>query len=240
MPNGLLLIGATIGFGALSSLLFPAGFRREVPPAARVPQKPILTPGQEAAAEIGLRERQFQFERETQATTLALASRLRTEELIRLSRERERIESLRQEALVREEERQRLAFAERDRILKERQDAELRARTLELEDRRFAAELADSVRRQAAQQANFAAFVRGIPRDFTPVLRPDGSFTALPPGSLLTPADVARGLEPLPFSIPEPTAARLFQVPGVFVGPGFRFKSVVEAQDFLLSARLRG
>ncbi len=240
MPAPLLLIGATIGFGFLSSLLLPSGFRRDPAPEVTRARLPILTPAQAQAAEQRLREEKFQFEKETQATTLALASRIRTEELARLTAERQRIESIRQEGLQEAIRREQLAFREQERILKAREEGERRAREIELEDRRFAVELAEVTRAAASQQANFAAFTRGIPRDFTAVLRPDGSFRALPPGSLLTAADVERGLEPLPFQIPEPTAARLFQVPGVFVGPGFRFKTIVEAQDFLLSARLRG
>lgn len=216
----------------------PGLLRPDVAEPAVLPT-PELRPFQEAARLVELREEQFKFERETAAVLLSTSERRRQEDMARFDEERRRGEALRFAALEREELRQIRADTARRVELELRIDADRQARESEARQRTFEAQLATAVRLQASKRFEFAAFARSLAPGFIPVIDPRGAFTSIAPGSTLTSADIRRGLEPLPFQPSPPTAARITTVPGVFVGPTFRFKTIEQAQDFFIASRLK-
>ncbi len=239
MATGLQLIGALFGGSLVLSLLGAVGLGRPSPRPDDLPRAPILTPSQEASRLVRLREEQFAFEREQQAVALSVARRASEEDRKRFDEEVRRGRAIRQDALVREELRQTQQINARRRELELQVEANREAREFEAVARGRAAELAALVRVQDARRRGFEAFARSLAPGFTAAVGPSGRLSAIPPGSIVTPADVARGIEPLPFQIPTTTGQRITQIPGVFVGTGFRFKSVEQAQEFLLSSRLK-
>lgn len=233
----------TVGALALAPVLV-SGFRRAVgtdagPPVARAPGAAI-TPAQERSREITLLEKQFVFQvgeselaRRTAAGLREIARQDRAEDLRRA--EAQRNADIRR--LVETENRR---FAQQLEALREqaRLDAEARAR--EVAQRREEIELQRSIKEQGVRIAEFEVFARSLPAGSTAVIRPDGSFTSLPVGSQLSAAEVARGATPLPFAFPTTTRSRITTTPGVFVGAGLRFKTIEQAQEFLVSGRLKG
>ena len=237
--SGLLLVGATFIGGLLGNLLMPGLFRKRDIGDIQPIRQPTVTPGQAEAARLGLAEARFTFERETQQAALSLASRVRAGELVRFNEERRRVEAARSAVLLREELRQQRAVVARRKELELQIEANREAQEFEAETRAVEVQLATVVRLQDSKRREFEAFARSLAPGFIPVVSPVGQFTAIAPGSTLTPGDVRRGLEPLPFQPSLPTAARITQVPGVFIGPTFRFKSIESAQDFFISSRLK-
>ena len=239
MPLPLLLLKFLGPISLIPTLFAIPGFLRaaEAEPVAGPP--PELRPFQEAARLVALREEQFAFERETASVALSTSERRREEDLARFDEERRRGEALRFAALEREELRQIRIVNERRRELELRIDADREARADEARQRAGEAQLAALVRLQDSKRREFEAFSRSLAPGFIPVVDQRGELTSLAPGGTLTPADVRRGLEPLPFQFSPTTAERITQVPGVFVGPTFRFKTIEQAQTFLLSARLK-
>lgn len=239
MPVPLLLL-RFLGPISLIPTLFsvPGLLRPSVAEPAVVPV-PELRPFQEAARVVALAEERLAFTRETAAVALSTSERRRQEDLARFDEERRRGEALRLEALEREELRQIRIVSERRRELELRIEADREARESEAAQRTFEAQLATVVRLQDSKRREFEAFARSLAPGFIPVVSPIGSFTSIAPGSTLTPADIRRGLEALPFQIPLRTAERITTIPGVFVGPTFRFKSIEQAQDFFIASRLK-
>lgn len=223
----------------IPTLFLPAGLlapARAEPAMVRVPE---LRPFQEAAREVALAEERLAFSKESAAVALSEVRRAREEDRIRFDEEVRRGEAIRQEALVREELRQIEAVNARRRELELRIDADREAREFEAQARAEEAQLGALVRLQAAKADQFRAFSQALAPGFIPVVTPIGQFTSIAPGGTLTPEDLRRGLEPLPFQRTIPTAERLAQVPGVFIGPEFRFKSIEQASDFFVSSRLK-
>ncbi len=233
----------TVGALALAPVVV-SGFRRAVSPGdgERAPRAPgpEITPAQERSREIRLLERQFVFQVGQSEVVRREAAGLR--EIAR----QDRAEDLRRAEAQRSQDIQRLVatenrrFAQQLEALREqaRLDAEARAREGAL--RREELNLQRAIKEQAVRAATFEAFARSLPPGTTPALRPDGSFTSIPAGSALTPGDVAAGASPLPFTFPTTTRSRITTTPGVFVGAGFRFRTVEQAQEFLVSGRLKG
>lgn len=239
MALPLLLLRFLGPISIIPTLFSIPGFLRPGVAEPAVVPTPELRPFQEAARVVALREEQFTFQRETAAVALSTSERRRREDLAAFDEERRRGEALRLEALEREEIRQIRIVSERRRELELRIEADREARAFEAQTRAFEAQLATVVRLQDSKRREFEAFARSLAPGFIPVIDPRGEFTSIAPGGTLTPADVRRGLEPLPFQPFIPTAARITTIPGVFVGPTFRFKSIEQAQDFFISSRLK-
>ncbi len=201
---------------------------------------PSFTPGQEAARAAELATRRFEFQKETRRVDLALASELRTDALIRL-REDQRLAVAREDrALQREEQRQEEARIREQQLLEDRQTFEETRRLQEVEDRTFAANITAALARADAQRRNLDAAIRAAPRGQFPTIDPRGNISFSRIGESETEEAVRLGAEAVRFSPSATTASRITTIPGVFVGPGFRFQNVVQAQDFLLEQRARG
>ena len=204
------------------------------------PSLPFLTAGEERAAVIRLEENQARFQREESERAAAFRSQQieleRQSRTAAIARENaQRLEEIRRlDAVEARRQQERLELLERQSAL-EFEERE-RARQARAEE----ATLDALVKAQAVQASRFQSFARSLPGGFQAALRPDGTFTSIAPGSALTPGDVARGLEPLPFSLPQPTASRITTVPGVFVGASFRFKTIEQANRFLVESLVKG
>ena len=241
MPVPLLLVTAFLGLGGAFALnAFRGGDAEAERSLLDRPALPFLTAGEERAAVIRLEETQAAFQREEAERTAAFRSQ--TLELARRDREAaiQRENAIRIADIQTREGIERRRQEERIQLLQEqaRLESEERERARVVQQEGIA--LDALVKAQAVQASRFQSFARSLPGGFIPVVRPDGSFTALAPGNSLTPSDVQRGLEPLPFQIPTPTAGRITTVPGVFVGAQFRFKTVEEARNFLVESVLKG
>lgn len=239
MPNGLQFLSAFFLGGAFPQLFLPTGFSLTPSAEARAPFIPSFTPGQEAARTLELRAQEFEFEKEQRRSELALQSDLRTEAFIRLQEDRRSVRARELRTFQREDRRLEDARKEREQILMDRRDAEVEARRRDIQDRNAAAELSAVLRAADAQRANFAAALRGAPRGTFPSIDPAGRITFTRIGESETEEAVRLGAEAVRFQPSPPTASRFTTIPGVFVGPGFRFKNVVQAQDFLVEQRAR-
>ena len=241
MAVPLLLLTALTG---VVGSIFLSNIRAADEPEGRAdlnrPALPFLTAGEERAAVIRLEESQAAFQREESERTAAFRS-----QQIELER-RDRAAAIGRENAARLEEIRRLDAiearrqADRVELLQTQAAIEAEERERARQARFEEATLDALVKAQAVQASRFQSFTRSLPRGFQAALRPDGSFTSIAPGAALTVSDVARGLEPLPFSLPQPTASRITTVPGVFVGASFRFKSVDEANRFLVESLTKG
>lgn len=240
MPNGLQFLSALFLGNAFPNLFLPTGFSLTPSAEAMAPPIPSFTPGQEAARAAELREREFQFRRETFATELTEARRAEREALIRIEEERRRGEAAEARSLVREEQRQTRVIERENDLLAERRAFEVELRRREVEDRNRAAESAEVLRFADAQRRNFDAALRGAPRGTVPVLSPSGAISFIRVGESQTEEQLRLGAEIQRFAPPAATASRFTTVPGVFVGPGFRFANVVEARNFLTTSRTSG
>ena len=240
MPDGLQFLSAVFFGNAFPQLFLPSGFSLTPSAEASAPFIPSFTPGQEAARQLELQAQQFEFERETRRTDLALESELRTDALIRLQEERRlgRARDLRE--FQREERRIEQARKDQEQLLMDRQAFELEGRRRDVEDRNAAAELAAVIRSADNQRRLLEVALRGAPRGTVPFIDPRGAITFRRFGESETEEQLRLGQEALRFQPPAPTASRFTQVPGVFVGPGFRFRNVVEAQNFLSDSRTQG
>ncbi len=240
MPNGFQFFRTFFPGVNLDSLFFPTGFIREASAESLEPRLPSFTPGQEAARAAQLATERFEFTKETRATDLALASDLRTDALIRLREEQRTARAREDRALQREELRQEDARVREEQLLKDRQEFELVQRRQVIEDRAFAADLREALATADAKQRELEAAIRGAPRGQFPTIDQRGNIRFMRVGE--TPAEEALRLraEALRFEPSAGTASRFTQIPGVFVGPGFRFQNVTEAQNFLVESRTRG
>ncbi len=243
MAGFLLPLLFTVGALTLAPVAV-SGFRRAFGTSAddrpAGPPGSTITPAQERAREIALLERQFVFQVGESELARREAAKLR--EIAR----QDRTDDIRRAEALRGEEVRRLTalenrrFAQQLEALREqaRLDAEARARSEAL--RREEINLQAAIKQQSVRANEFESFARTLPPGTTAALSPDGTFTSIPAGSALTPADVARGAVPLPFSIPTTTRSRITTTPGVFVGPGIRFNTIEQATQFLVSGRVKG
>ncbi len=243
MPGFFIPLLFTVGALTLAPAVV-SGFRRAFGTSASDrpagPPGSAITPAEERSREIALLERQFVFQVGESELARREAAKLR--EIAR----QDRADDIRRAEAARGAEVRRLVevenrrFAQQLEALREqaRLDAQVRARAEVL--RREEINLQAAIKQQSVRANEFASFARALPPGTTAAISPDGTFTSIPVGSALTPADVARGAVPLPFSIPTTTRGRITTTPGVFVGPGFRFNTIEQATAFLVSGRVKG
>lgn len=240
LPLQLILLGTALSAIPALGTLFQA-FRIPTADASgsRSPFSGLTLDEQRAAlGELPLRKFEFEVDQ--------IADRARRDEERREQERRDRADAFR------------LAEAQRaeDRRFQLQRDADLFDREVQLlnerarrEDVQFRSEinlkteairLDALIKAQDVQRREFEVFSRSLLPGSQPFIRADGSFGSIPIGSLLGPADVAAGATPLPFQPSPPTASRVFQVPGVFVGPTFQFKTIRDATEFLAETAIFG
>lgn len=225
--------------GGVAAAITIAGFVRSLTQPGEVTAAPGLTPAQFRESEIELESFGQVFRQEEslrleslEAERFEIARQRREEDLRRQARERQEDQRREDAAAFARQSREVELLIEADRLARIRRDDELEfARQKLLADR--------ALDLQSSQARSFEAFARNLPKGSTPVLRADGTFTALPPGSTLTVDDIRAGADPVAFSPRVTTASRITTVPGVFVGANFRFKTIVDAQSFLLEAAIK-